>query len=86
MKWGGKGRLKEIMKAFGCLLAILSITQILVPSFSIAADQEPAVPEQETQKSSTFETDLLDVFSKKAGKDVALTNIPPLYTEPQDAG
>ncbi len=56
------------MKAFGCLLAILSITQILVPSFSIAADQEPAVAGQETQKSSAFETDLLDVFSKESPK------------------
>ncbi len=74
------------MKAFGCLLAILLIIHFLVPSFSIAADQETAVPEQGAKNPSAFETDLLDVFSKKAGKDVALTNIPPLYTEPKMPG
>jgi len=74
------------MKAFGCLLAILSISLILVPALSIATDQEPAVAGQETKKPSTFEMDLLEAFSKTAEKEISLTNIPPLYTEPQMPG
>lgn len=68
------------------LAAILSITLIVVPSFTIAADQEPAVAGQETQKSSAFETDLLEAFSKEGSKEISLKNIPPLYTEPKMPG
>ncbi|HTY21652.1 MAG TPA: hypothetical protein VMC85_00865 [Desulfomonilaceae bacterium] len=74
------------MKAICCLMAILSITVILVPSFSIAIDQKADVADQETQKPSTFETDLLDLFSRKSGQELSLTNIPPLYLEPKMSG
>jgi hypothetical protein len=78
--------LKNIIQAVSCLFGILLTTQVLIPSFSIGADQETIVPEQAPQKPSAFEADLLEIFSKQAGKDVALTNIPPLYVEPQMPG
>ena len=74
------------MKVIGCLMAILSIVFIAFPSFIIAADQEPAVSEQETKKPSAFEKELLEAFSKPAEKEMSLANIPPLYTEPQMPG
>jgi hypothetical protein len=67
-------------------MAILLIAVISIPSFSIAADQEPAVPEQPAKKSSMFETELLDAFKKQASQEISPTNIPPLYTEPQMPG
>jgi hypothetical protein len=74
------------MQAISCLGVILLAIQIGVPSFSVAADQENTPTEQATKNSSAFEADLLELFSKDAGKDVALTNIPPLYVEPQMQG
>ncbi|MGO9117487.1 MAG: hypothetical protein ACLQPD_07735 [Desulfomonilaceae bacterium] len=78
--------MRGFMQAISCLGVILLVIQIGVPPFSVATDQETTVPEQATKKSSAFETDLLEIFSKEAGKDVALTNIPPLYVEPQMPG
>ncbi len=74
------------MNAVGCPMATLLVALMLFPALSTAADQEAAVPEQGSKKSSTFETDLLEIFSKETGKDVAPTNIPPLYVEPQMPG
>ncbi len=74
------------MKVVGCLVTILLITQVVLPSFSIAADQEAAVPEQGTKKSSAFEADLLEAFSKQGPEGISLKNIPPLYTEPKMPG
>jgi hypothetical protein len=78
--------LRGILKFIRCLMAILLIILITVPSISIAADQEPAVPEQPAKKSSMFETELLDAFKKQAPQEISPTNIPPLYTEPQMPG
>ena len=74
------------MQAISCLGVILLVIQIGVPPFSVATDQETTLTDQSTKKSSAFETDLLEIFSKEAGKDVALANIPPLYVEPQMPG
>ncbi len=73
------------MQAISCLGVILLVIQIGVPPFCVAADQETTVTDPSTKKSSAFETDLLEIFSKEAPERCCADKYPAIVCGTADA-